>query len=78
MIHKIRNIVWNTRQSLESVILMHIQKDSFVLKFIMKLNAFYPSFMKKKSRLRKKNETTYENVTNLDTAARNNKIHHVN
>ena len=44
----------------------------------MKLNAFYPSFMKKKSRLRKKNETTYENVTNLDTAARNNKIHHVN
>ena len=58
---------------------MHVQKDSFVLKFIMKLNVFSPSFMKKKSRLRKENESTHENVTNLDTAARNQKMmHHVN
>ena len=42
---------------------MHVQKDYFVLKFIMKLNFFNPSFMKKKSRLRKENETTHENVT---------------
>ena len=61
--HKIRKIVWNTRQSLETVISMHVQKDFFVLKFIMKLNVFNPSFMKKKSRLRKENETTHENVT---------------
>ena len=53
-------------------------KDSFVLKFIMKLNVFNPSFMKNKSRFRKENETTCENVTSLDIAARNQKIHHVN
>ena len=57
---------------------MQVQKDSFVLKFIMKLNVFNPSFMKNKSRLRKENETTCENVTSLDIAARNQKIHHVN
>ena len=32
--------------------------------------------MKKKSRFRKENETTHDNVTNLDIAARNQKIHH--
>ena len=42
---------------------MHVQKDSFALKFIMKLNVFNPSFMKKNSSLRKENETTNENVT---------------
>ena len=57
---------------------MHVQKDSFVLKFIMKLNVFSPSFMKKKSRLRTENESTHKNVTNLDTTARNQKMHHVN
>ena len=55
---------------------MQVQKDSFVLKFIMKLNVFNPSFMKNKSRFRKENETTCENVTSLDIAARNQKIHH--
>ena len=44
---------------------MHVQKYSFVLKFTMKLNVFNSSFMKKKSRFRKENETTHENVTNL-------------
>ena len=61
--HKIRKTVWSTRQNLETAISMLVQKDSFVLKFIMKLNVFNPSFMKKKSRLRKENETTHENVT---------------
>ena len=57
---------------------MHVQKYSFVLKFTMKLNVFNSSFMKKKSRFRKENETTHENITNLVNAARNQKIHHVN
>ena len=57
---------------------MQVQKDSFALKFIMKLNVFNPSFMKNKSRFRKENETACENVTSLDIAARNQKIHHVN
>ena len=64
--------------SLETVIWMYLRKDSFVPKFIMKLNVFNPSLMKKKSRLRKENETTHKNVTNLDTAARNQNINHVN
>ena len=66
------------KSDFKTLILMHVQKDSFVLKFIMKLNVFSPSFMKKKSRLRKENESTYENVTNLYTAAINQKVHHVN
>ena len=33
-------------QSLETVISMHIQNDSFVLKFIKKLNGYNPSFLK--------------------------------
>ena len=44
----------------------------------MKLNVFNPSLMKKKSRLRKENETTHKKVTNLDTAARNQNVNHVN
>ena len=76
MSHKIRKIVWSTRQSLKTVISMHVQKDSYALKFLMKLNVFNHSFMKKKSRFRKENETTHDNVTNLDIAARNQKIHH--
>ena len=41
---------------------MHVQKDSFVLKFIKKLNGFNRSFIKK-TRLRKENKATHENVT---------------
>ena len=63
--HKIREIVWSTRQSLQTVISMQVQKDSFVLKFIMKLNVFNPSFMKNKSRFRKENETTCEKCNKL-------------
>ena len=70
--HKIEKTVWSTRQSLtndgwlwlsrETVISMHVQKDSFVLKFIKKLNGFNRSFIKK-TRLRKENKATHENVT---------------